>query len=47
VEVLTMPPEPGAILSLAFSPDGRRLAAANASGPVHIWDAPPADENDK
>jgi WD40 repeat protein len=31
---------PGEILGLAFSPDGQRLAAANLTGTVKIWDAP-------
>ncbi len=29
---------PGRILSADFSPDGRRLAAADVSGPAHLWD---------
>jgi tetratricopeptide (TPR) repeat protein len=30
--------EPGAVMSLAFHPDGTRLAVAHAGGPVRLWD---------
>jgi WD40 repeat protein len=29
----------GAVFSVAWSPDGRRIAAASGDGKVHIWDA--------
>ncbi|MCX7751000.1 MAG: WD40 domain-containing protein [Candidatus Bipolaricaulota bacterium] len=29
------------VLSLAFSPDGRFLAAAASSGRVHVWEVGP------
>jgi hypothetical protein len=37
--------EPGELWCLAFSPDGRRLAAADDRGPAQVWEAPtvPAD----
>jgi WD40 repeat protein len=29
------------VLSVAFSPDGQRLASSNANGNVNVWDAQP------
>jgi WD40 repeat protein len=31
-------------LSVAFSPDGNTLAAANANGVLHVWHPPSAAE---
>ncbi|GEM_PF-2629261 len=33
---------PSAVLSLVFSPDGRRLAAASGAGGVRVWEGPVA-----
>ena len=38
-EVLTLPSLEGLVTSIAFSPDGKRLAAASRDGSVKVWDA--------
>jgi WD40 repeat protein/serine/threonine protein kinase len=37
-ELLVLP-APGDVTGLAYSPDGRQLAAATFDGPIHLWDA--------
>ncbi len=41
-EVLTLPTPTGPLLSVAFSPDGRRLAAAGGGDGLWVWDATPS-----
>jgi WD40 repeat protein len=43
-ELLTLPGEGSLFLSVAFSPDGDTLAAANAAGTLHVWRPPSAAE---
>jgi WD40 repeat protein len=33
------PGSPGSIYSVAFSPDGSMLAAADTNGNIYLWDA--------
>jgi WD40 repeat protein/tRNA A-37 threonylcarbamoyl transferase component Bud32 len=49
LELLTVPvfptPDPGnRVVSLTFSPDGRRFAAADSNGTIRVWDASPPAE---
>ena len=37
-EVFTLPPEPGEVWSLAWAPEGTKLAVGTADGGVVIWD---------
>ena len=39
-QVFSLPPEGGAIWSLAWSPDGERLAVGLADGGLAIWNVP-------
>ena len=36
-------PDPGFLLCLAFSPDGRTLAAGSYAGPVYLWEVDTAE----
>jgi WD40 repeat protein len=36
--VVTLPPETGDVWSLAWSPDGRRLAVGLSDGGLAVWD---------
>ena len=38
-EILTLPSLEGFVTRIAFSPDGKRLAAASRDGSVKVWDA--------
>ncbi|MFI5456665.1 MAG: WD40 repeat domain-containing protein [Isosphaerales bacterium] len=41
--VLTLRGRTSDASSMAFSPDGKRLASASADGTVKVWDARPID----
>jgi WD40 repeat protein len=43
-EVCTLQGHAGPVYGVTFSPDGRRLATANADGSVKIWDGTPLAE---
>ncbi|WP_240894025.1 WD40 repeat domain-containing protein [Limisphaera ngatamarikiensis] len=43
-ELITLPGEGSMFQSIAFSPDGRALAACNSQGKLHLWYAPTFDE---
>jgi WD40 repeat protein len=38
-EALTLPGHTGGVWSVAFSPDGQRLASVSREGTVKVWDA--------
>ena len=42
--MLEFSPFDAKVVSLAWSKDGQRLAAATSEGEVHLWDASPAFE---
>ena len=43
-ETLTLKGHTSAVMGLAFSPDGKRLASGARDGALKIWDATPLPE---
>ena len=43
-ETLTLKGLSGYVYSVAFSVDGKRLAAGSMDGPVNVWDAQPRSQ---